>query len=122
MSRVVENLQSAGGPSLGQPPSGDQWGAYIEASMDQHARDPVQLYGVPNQLVLLEKRSVLPIVSNEARESQTKLGVLVAGIWSVPRGQRDVGVFPGTPFSGSEITGDRIGVRQHPSIGFDRPQ
>src|SRR4029077_16490783 len=87
MSSVVENLQSAAGPSLGQPPSGNQWAAYIEASMDEHDRDPVQLCGVPNQLVLLEKRGVPPIVSHEASEAQTKLGILVARIWSVTRGQ-----------------------------------
>src|SRR5262245_57352198 len=122
MSGVVENLQSAGGPSLGQPPSGNQWSTYIEASMDEHARDPVQLCDVPNQLVLPEKRGVPPIVSHEASEAQPKLGVLVARIWSVPRGQGDMGVFPGAPFSGSEITGNRIRVRKHPCIGFDRPE
>lgn len=122
MSSIVENLQSAGRPSLGQPPSGNQWSTYIEPTMDEHARDPVQLCGVPNQLVLLEKCGVLPIVSNEASEPQTKLGILVARIWSVTRGQGDMGVFPGTPFSGSEITGNRIRVCKHPSIGFDRPE
>ena len=122
MPRVVENLQPAGGPSLGQPPRGNQWSAYIEASMDEHAWDTVQLCGVPDQLVLLEKRGVPPIVSHEASEAQTKLGILVARIWSVTRGQGDVGVFPGTPFSGSEITGHRIRVCKHPSIGFDRPE
>jgi hypothetical protein len=71
MSSVVENLQSAGGPSPGQMPSRNQGPAYIEAPMDEHAGDPVQLCGVPNQLVFLEKRGVLPIVSNEAREPQT---------------------------------------------------
>ena len=90
--------------------------------MDEHARDPVQLCDVPNQLVLPEKRGVPPIVSHEASEAQPKLGVLVARIWSVPRGQGDMGVFPGAPFSGSEITGNRIRVRKHPCIGFDRPE
>ena len=85
MSGVVENLQSAGGPSLGQPPGGHQWCADIEASIDEHARDAVQLRGVPDQLVLLEKRGVPPIVSHEASEPQTKLGILVARIWSVTR-------------------------------------
>jgi hypothetical protein len=122
MSSIVENLQSAGGPSLGQPPSGNQWSTYIEASMDEHARDPVQRCGVPNELVLFEKRRVLPIVGNEAGEPQTKFGVLVARIWTVPRGQGDMGVFPYTPFSGSEITGNRIRVRKHPRVGFDRPE
>src|SRR5262245_39841769 len=122
MASVVENLQPAGGPSLGQLPGGHQWSTYIEASMDEHARDAVQLCGVPNQLVLLEKRRVPPIVSNEASEPQTKLGILVARIWSVTRGQRDMGVFPGAPFPGSEITDNRIRVRKHPSIGFDRSE
>src|SRR5262249_21349133 len=99
-----------------------QWSTDIEASMDEHARDRVQLCGVPNQLVLLEKRSVPPIVSNEASEPQTKLGVLIARIWSVTRGQGDMGVFPGTPFSGGEITGNRVRICKHPSIGFDRPE
>src|SRR5262245_65193906 len=122
MASVVEHLQPAGGPSLGQPPSGNQWSTYVEAAMDEHARDPVQLCGVPNQLVLLEKRGVLPIVSHEAGEPQTKLGILVAQTWCVIRGQGDMGVFPGTPFPGREITGNRIRVRKHPSIGFDRPE
>jgi hypothetical protein len=121
MSSVVENLQPAGGPSLGQPPSGDQWSAYVEASMDEQARDPVQLCGVPNQLVFLEKRGVLPIMSHEARERETKRGILVARIWRVTRGQGYVRVFPGAPFSRSEITGNRIMIRKHPGIGFDRP-
>src|SRR5690349_7837756 len=103
MSSVIEHLQPASGPSLGQPPSRNQRPAYIEAAMDEHARDPVQLCGVPNQLVLFEKRRVPPIVRNEASEPQTKLRILVARIWSMARGQGDMGVFPGTPFSGSEI-------------------
>src|ERR1700760_19713 len=90
--------------------------------MDKNARDSVQLCGVPNQLVLIEKRGVLPIVSHEASEPQSKRGILVARIWSVTGGQGDMGIFPGTPFSGSEITDNRVRVRKHPRIGFDRPE
>ena len=90
--------------------------------MDEHARDPVQLCGVADQLVLIEKRGVPPIVIHEASEPQTKRGILVARIWGVTWGQGDMGVFPGTPFAGSEITGNRISIRKHPGIGFDRPQ
>src|SRR5215468_10581365 len=38
------------------------------------------------------------------------------------RGERDMGVFPGAPFSSSEITGNRIRVRKHPSIRLDRAE
>src|SRR5262245_34233582 len=122
MSSVVENLQLTGGPLLGQPPSRDQWSTHIEPSMDDHARDPVQLRGIADQLILLKKRRVLPIVRDEASEPQTKLGVLVARIWRVAWGQGDMGVLPGTPFSGSEIASNRIRVGKHPGIGFDRPE
>src|SRR5262249_21764218 len=101
MSSVVENLQSAGGPSLGQPPSGNQWSTYIETSMDEHARDSVQRCGVPNELVLFENARALPIVRNEASGRETNVGVLVARMWTVPGGQSDMGVFPCTPFSSS---------------------
>ena len=73
------------------------------------------------KVVLLEKRGVPPIVNDEVSEPQTKLGIVVARIWRVTRGQGDMSVFPGAPFPGREITGHRIRIRKHPSIGFDRP-
>src|SRR5690349_2197585 len=88
--------------------------------MNEHARYPVQLRRIADQLVLLEERGVPPIVRDKASEPQTKLGILVARIWRVTRRQGDMGVLPGTPFSGREITNNRIEVGEHPRIGFDR--
>jgi hypothetical protein len=65
MAGVVEDLQAGRGPSPGQPPRGDQWPADIEASVDEQARDPVQPRGIPDQLVLREKRGMSPLVSDE---------------------------------------------------------
>src|SRR5262245_24806598 len=70
MSGVVENLQPAGGPALGQPPCGRQWRADVEASVDEHTRNPVQPCGVANELVVLEKRGVPPIMRHEAGEPE----------------------------------------------------
>src|ERR1700730_9946215 len=63
---------------------------------------------------------MLPIVGNDPSKPQSKLGVLVTRIWSVPWGQGDMGVLPGAPFSGRQITNNRIRVGKHPSIGIDQ--
>ena len=52
--------------------------------MDEHAGDTVKdLCSVADQLVLLEKRGVPPVVGNEAGKAQAELGILVARTWGM---------------------------------------
>jgi len=109
VSSVVKYVQPTGRPFLRESPGGHQWCTDVVASVDQHAGDTVQSSSLADELVLLQKGVVPPIVCDQSREAQAELRVQVTRVWRVTRGERDMGIFPGTPLVCRAIANNRVG-------------
>src|ERR1700688_3981077 len=77
---VVDDLQPAGGPGLGQPPSGLEGTADVVATAYEHGGNPGQRRRLAKKLTLPQKGGVAPVMSDQTGKSEAEFGIVVAWV------------------------------------------
>lgn len=78
---VVENLEAAGLPAVGELPGDFERTADVVAPVDEDTGDAVEFGGFAYELVFLQKCGMAPVVGHQSGEAEAKfrLGMLKGG-------------------------------------------